>query len=97
MLTNGTGQDMWLSLDKTWPAHTRDKFPTHQSTTEEWKREVSAAPVTLMLLLQDFPYQDSLLNSLDELVLVAWTAAWRCDRMYQGIGTYHQQVTDRAK
>uniref|UniRef100_M4BIZ7 Uncharacterized protein n=1 Tax=Hyaloperonospora arabidopsidis (strain Emoy2) TaxID=559515 RepID=M4BIZ7_HYAAE len=43
LLTNGTWQDMWLSLGKTWPAHIRDKFPTLQSTTEKWKRAVSAA------------------------------------------------------
>uniref|UniRef100_A0AAV1TE90 Uncharacterized protein n=1 Tax=Peronospora matthiolae TaxID=2874970 RepID=A0AAV1TE90_9STRA len=38
--------------------------------TDEWKRAVSAVPVKLMLLLQDFPHQDSLLDAFDDLVLV---------------------------
>ena len=57
---------------------------------------MSAAPVKLMLYLQDFPYHDSLLDALDDGVLIAWTAALNCDYISHGLGTYHKQVEDRV-
>ena len=52
------------------------QFPTLDSSNEQWRQAVLAEPVKLMQLLQNFPYQHTILYALSDEVLVAWTAAW---------------------
>ncbi|CAH0485253.1 unnamed protein product [Peronospora farinosa] len=94
MLTNGPWQDMWQSWSETWHSASGVQFPTLDSSNEQWRRAVLAEPIKLMQLLQHFPFQHNLLNALSDEVLIAWTAAWRQDCMYQGLMEYRNRTTD---
>ena len=96
MLTNGSWQDMWHSWRDAWNSASGVQFPKLDSSNEQWRQAVLAEPVKLMQLLQKFPYQHTLLNALSDEVLVAWTAAWRQDCVYQGLMAYRHRTPDQS-
>ncbi|TDH65782.1 hypothetical protein CCR75_006760 [Bremia lactucae] len=94
MLTNGYWQNLWQSWSETWVAATGVLFLTLDSSPEQWCRAVLAEPVQLMRLLQQLPFQHTLLNALSDEVIVAWMAAWRQDCLYLGLMAYPNRKTD---
>ena len=87
---------MWHSWRDVWKSASGVQFPRLDSSNEQWRQAVLAEPVKLMQLLQNFPYQHTILNALGDEVLVAWTAAWCQDCVYQVLMAYRHRTPDQS-
>ena len=89
-------QDMWQDLESEWPRTALTRFPTVGSSNSDWNKVAQMEPRRLLTMVRRFPSKCQLLQVLSDATLVAWSAVWRQECMYDRLGAYRDRTSDHV-
>ena len=87
---------MWQDLESEWPRTALTRFPTVGSSNSNWNKVAQMEPRRLLTLVRRFPSKCQLLQVLSDATLVAWSAVWRQECMYDRLGAYRDRTSDHV-
>ena len=94
--TRNSWSDLRRQHGEAWQHSEHVAFPLVGSGTKQWIQVVQRDPTTLLRLVQQFPFPEELLVTLNEKVLEAWTADWRRKCLHERLAAYRGRTHDIA-
>ncbi|TDH73362.1 hypothetical protein CCR75_005510 [Bremia lactucae] len=83
-------------LESEWPRTALSGFPTVGSNNIDWNKVAQTEPRRLPTMVRRFPHKSQLLQVLSDETLVAWSAVWRQECMYDRLAVYQDRVSDHV-
>ncbi|TDH67013.1 hypothetical protein CCR75_000057 [Bremia lactucae] len=85
-------QDMWQEFESEWLRTALSGFPTVGSSYINWNKVAQMELRRLLTMVRCFPYNSQLLQVLSDETLVAWSAVWRQECMYDRLAVYRDRM-----